>query len=874
MAPNTQGNEPEKYPFWSLSLEETAEILRTDIHNGITEEEAAERLETFGANVIEKTRQAGDLFIVLNQFRSPLILILLFAGCVTLLLSHYQDALFIFVALIVNIALGFYQEHKAEKALAELKTYLKQRARVIRNNLEYETDADNLVPGDIIRLGQGDRVPADGRLIFENDLFVDEAILTGETLPNSKQTNPVGKDAVLDEQSSMIFAGTLVTQGIATAVVCRTNLSTEFGKIAALVTESEREETPLQTAIKRFSLQAGLFLGVLTFIVFVVGVELGHSRIEMFLTSVAIAVAAVPEGLPIAMTVILAIGVEKIAKRKGVIRKLVATEALGSTTVILTDKTGTLTTAKMELSKIESLSNKDERRLLELALLNTNVVIENKDDKPSLWRINGRILETALVRSAAIRNVTIEETKKRLSIKNFLPFNAVNKFSISLLNDHGKRLLVFFGAPDTLINHSSLNQIQRNEVLEKIDSLARSGELVVGIATKEIEASDNPTSLKNLKVENLTFDGLITLRDPIRTDVQETVRQIKTAGIKVIILTGDHRGTAEAIARETGILANNNMTTIDATEMQNMSDDDLKKRLSTIRVISRVSPTNKLRIVKLFQELGEVVAMIGDGVNDAPSIKQANIGIAMGSGTELARDVADLVLLDDNLKTVVAAIEEGRHITNNIRKVLVYLLSSVADELLLIGGAMALGLALPLNALQILWVNFFSDSFPAVAFAFEKEDNVLTSQSQKIKTELFDPLMKFLIIFIGLSTSALLFVLYWLMLKINLPEDLVKTFVFASFGTYTLFLTFSVKSLEKSILEYNVFSNRYLVAGVSVGIIMMAIAIYLPPLQSLFGTVPLPPIWLLGVLLVGILNIAAVECGKLIFRRKSLLSIP
>ncbi len=862
-------DEMQKQPFWALPVPKIIEILQTDTRNGLSENEAERRIKTFGPNVIEKPRRAPGFFILLNQFKSPLILILLFAGIVTFFIAHYRDALFIFAAVIANAALGFYQEHKAEKALAELKTYLKQRARVIRDGKEREIDAANLVPGDIIHLTQGDRIPADGRLLLVNDLQIDEAILTGESLPISKSVDPVNSDAAIGDQYPMVFAGTLVTQGIGTAVVCRTDFLTELGKIAALVAESRREETPLQTAIKRFSIKAGIFLCILTLIIFSVGIALGYSRVEMFLTSVAIAVSAVPEGLPVAMTVILAIGVRRMARRKGVIRKLIAAETLGSATVILTDKTGTLTMAKMELSKVLPVVGGEEKNLLELALINTNVLIENPNDPPLEWRANGRILETAVVRAAALRGILVDNVKNKTSILSSSPFNAVNKFSASLVHDGEKHLLVFFGAPDIFINHSTLSDTEQKEALKEISFLAESGELVVGVATKEIEKKEDFSFSKDLELTGLSFHGLITLRDPVGPSVKEAIRNVEASGIRIVVMTGDHRGTAEAVAKEVGIHIEKG-SVLNSSELQILSDADLKKRLPFLRVISRVSPLDKMRIVKAFQETGEVVAMTGDGVNDAPSIKQADIGIAMGSGTEVAREVADLVLLNDNFETIAAAVEEGRQIMNNIRKVIVYLLSDTADELFLIGGALVMGLALPLNALQILYVNFFSDSFPAVAFAFEKDIDGLR-HPQSTKAGLFDPLMRFLILFIGLSTSALLFILYWLLLRAGFPEDLVRTFIFASFGSYTLFLAFSVRSLEKSILKYPVFSNRYLVAGVGIGIILMGAAIYIPFLQSLLRTVPLPFYWLVGVILIGVLNIVAVEFGKWIFRRKKLI---
>lgn len=863
--------EIQQKPFWALSIPEVVRILQTDIRSGLSENEAEKRLKVFGPNVIEKFQHAPGFFILLNQFKSPLILILLFAGIITFLIAHYRDALFIFAAVIANTALSFYQEYKAEKALAELKTYLKQQARIIRGGMEREIDAANLVPGDIIHLAQGDRIPADGRLMFINDLQIDEAILTGESLPVTKSIEPVNYDAAIGDQSSLVFAGTLVTQGIATAVVCRTDFFTELGKIAALVAESHREETPLQIAIKRFSIRAGIFLSILTLIIFVAGLALGYSRVEMFLTAVAIAVSAVPEGLPVALTVILAIGVQRMARRKGVIRKLIAAETLGSTTVILTDKTGTLTMAKMELSKVLPVAGTEEKDLLELALINTNVLIENPNDPLPEWRVSGRILETELVRSAGLRGLFAEDVKKKTSILSSLPFNAANKFSASLIHDGEKRSLVFFGAPDIFISHSTLGDTEQKNALKEIGSLAGSGELVVGVATKEIERKKDFAFSKDLELSGLSFRGLITLRDPVRPSVKEAIQKVEASGIKVVVVTGDHRGTAEAVAKEVGIRIEEG-SVLDSSELRTLSDADLKKRLPFLRVISRVSPLDKMRVVKAFQETGEIVAMTGDGVNDAPSIKQADIGIAMGSGTEVARDVADLVLLNNNFETIAAAVEEGRQILSNIRKVIVYLLSDTADELFLIGGALMTGLALPLNALQILYVNFFSDSFPAVAFAFEKNIDGLTHRPRNIKAGLFDPLMRSLILFIGLSTSAFLFILYWLLLRAGFQEDVVRTFIFASFGSYTLFLAFSVRSLEKSILKYSVFSNLYMVAGVGIGIILMGAAIYTPFLQSVLGTVSLPPFWLLAVVSVGILNIVAVEFGKWIFYRKRNLS--
>lgn len=860
--------------FWSVTAEDAADALETNIHRGLEESEVERRRALYGENTIERGHRSTTLAILIGQFKSPLILILLFAVAIMLFIAHYRDALFIFIAVLANVLLGFYQEHKAERALAELKTYLKQRARVVRNGVEREIDAEHLVPGDVIRLFQGDRVPADARIVFSNDLQIDEAILTGESLPVEKTPAATSLDAGLADQTCIAFGGTLITQGVGTAIVYRTGGATEFGKIATLVAKAEHEATPLQVAIQRFSVRASLFLGGLTALVFLVGIASGHSYLDMFLTSVAIAVAAIPEGLPVALTVILAVGVERMAKRNGVVRKLVAAEALGDVTVILTDKTGTLTMAKMELSDVIALRHLDESALIRRALLNANALVENKDDPPEAWRMSGPIMEVALVRSAAARGIDAEEVKKSVAIDQTLPFNAVNKFSVSLVREAEVHMLVFFGAADILVAHSTLDAAERLSVLARIDALARSGKRVLGVATKVTKRRMDISLVHDLDAMDLVLEGLIAFRDPVRPGVPGAIRRLESAGIKTVIVTGDHLGTAKAIAKDVGLQITEG-SAVEATDLAGWSDEEFSRRLPSLRVIARVTPLDKVRIAKMFQKAGEIVAMTGDGVNDAPSIKQADVGIAMGSGTEVAQSVADLVLLDDNFETIVAAVDEGRQIMNNIRKVIVYLLSTVMDELILIGGALVAGVALPLTALQILWVNFFSDSFPAVAFAFEKGIDGLTrkattgglsSKSRSTRTSLFDPLMRFLILGVGLSSSALLLALYLALLYVGYEETLVRTFIFACFGSYTLFLAFSVRSLEKSIFAYSPLSNPYLLGGVGVGLALMLAAIYAPLLQSVLETVALPPLWLLAVLLVGILNVVAIELGKWIFR--------
>ncbi len=863
--------------FWAIKTGDVLELLETT-SEGITGEETQERRKMFGLNKIAEQGKTPRLKIFLNQFTNPLIFLLMMAGAITVLLEDYTDATVIFVAALVNSLLGFYQENKAEEALEHLKSYIEERVRIIRESREFEIDTKELVPGDIIRVTQGDRIPADARLIYINDLMVDETILTGEALPIVKTLDPVGFHVPIGDQKSMVFSGTTVVQGFGNAVVCRTGTDTEIGRIAEFVKNQSREQTPLQKAITDFSLKATIGLIALTSGIFLIGILSGYSILEMFLTSVAILVSAVPEGLPVAMTVILAIGVQRLAKKNGIIRKLLAAETLGNTTVILTDKTGTLTEAKLRLSKISIFNsshkeNVDEEFIAKLAVLNSDVIVENPEEPSDRWHIIGRPLETAVVKAAAKMEVFPQSVKKEMRVLNYLPFNSSNKFSASVFEYRNKKYITLFGAPEILLKISTrTSEESRNSTAEEIDKMAYGGERVLGVAIKEISGGENSEKDLQLsgkqKMDGFHFLATISFTDPIRQGVRDAIHRVEQVGIKTVIVTGDHRGTAEAVAKELGFAVHRN-SIINGADLDMMSDEELRSRLADLRIVSRVSPEGKVKIVNAYQQLGEIVAMTGDGINDAPSLKQADIGIAMGSGSDVAKDVAELVLLDDNYHTIVAAINEGRRTMENIRKVMVYLLSSVLDELILIGGSLLLGLALPLNAIQILWVNFFTDSFPAIALAFEDGIDHLLGKTGVKKFELLDRQIKFLILAIGIPTSALLFGIYWIMLKLDLPPDMVRTFIFGTFGTYSLFLVFAVRSLQRSIFSYNPFTNPYLIGGSGIGLASMIAAIYFPPLQKLLQTVALPPYWLLGIFALGIINILAVEAGKSIINRRT-----
>ncbi|MEX2053991.1 MAG: HAD-IC family P-type ATPase [Candidatus Colwellbacteria bacterium] len=834
----------EKKEYWALSPSGALDELQST-ELGLSSEEAEDRLK-LGGNVIKRSHGTGKLRILASQFKNPLILILIFASLITASLQDYEDTAFILIAVFVNAGLGFYQENKAETALAKLSTYIKERTRVIREERDIEIAAEEIVPGDIIKLSPGIRVPADARIIRANGLSLDEAILTGESLAVEKSVREVDRDTELAERTCMVWGGTLVVDGQGVALVVSTGEDTELGKIATLVRDKQREETPLQKSISRFALLMGVFLIVLAGAVFVLGTSLGFEPLDMFLTAVAIAVAAVPEGLPIAMTVILAVGVERLARRKGVVKKLLAAEALGGTTLILTDKTGTLTQASMELSEI--ISDRPKELVLELALLTTDVIIGNPSGRPEDWHMSGRPMDTALAKAGIEHKVLLTDVFKRNSIMETKPFNSRDKYSGIHAKIDNRSRWIYLGAPDILLEMSDSTERHKQEMLAKIDELAYAGNRVLGLSIDK------------------KFIALLAFRDPVRHGVARAIKEVSNAGVRTKIVTGDHAGTAVAVAKELGFEVGEKSIMV-GKDIESYSDEALKQILPDITIFARVSPKDKLRLVNLYKELGEVVAVTGDGVNDAPALKGADVGVAVGSGTDVAKGAADLIILDDNFETIVEAIREGRRILDNIKKVIVYLLLNVLDGLILIGGALVAGVALPLNALQILWVNFFSDSFPAIGLAFEEGGNHLDRKPNRKQKGLMDNQMKLLIWVVGTLTSGLLLFLYLFLLGEGFDQETVRTFIFASFSVYTLFLIFSVKSLHRSIFTYNPFSNIYLVWGVAIGFILTALAIYYPPLRGILGTVSLSPAWLWGVLGVGLINIAAVELGKMFFRR-------
>jgi len=875
--------------FWhNLSDKEIVKTLRTDVNKGLDEKEIIAYQKEFGKNKLPEEKPLSTLKIFLEQFQSPLIYILVVAGFITLVLKQFTDSLVIWGAVFLNVIVGFIQENKSSKTLKELKKTVKHETKTLRRGVLRVIDSLELVPGDIILLSPGDKVPADARIVESNELKINEIALTGEWLSAQKQTDILPKETPLADRNNMIYTGTVVEDGKAKAVVVETGSQTEIGKIALFIKESKEEKTPYQKKLANFSKTVGIFITIISIGIFFEGVISGGNPLEMFITAIAVAVAAIPEGLPVAMTVILALGMRKILKKGGLVRKLSSTETLGSTTIICTDKTATLTEGTMMVARVitpTQILNKnslgqDEALALKIASFCSEAFIENPDYPREKWILRGRPTDKALLRAGIERGLIKfgELEPKKISE---LPFSTINKFIATLFRENKTTLLYVSGAPERIIERCQfvtaggrkmkLTPERLSSLENKLKKLTGAGLRVVASAYKQV--SIQQSEIQNLEKEanGLVFAGFITLKDPVRKEVKDAIKTCRQAGLRPIIVTGDHKLTAQSVAKDIGFKINKE-NILEGKELDALSDRDFEKILDKIKIYARVEPKHKTRIVEAWQERGEVVAMTGDGINDAPALKRADIGVALGSGTEVAKETADLILLNDSFSIIIKAIQEGRAIVDNIRKVIVYLLSDSFTEVVLITGSMLIAWltkqpwVLPITAAQILWLNLIEDGLPDIALAFEPEErDLMKLKPAGHKIPLLTREMKTIIFIIGIITDLMLLgLLFWLLGKTNDIAH-IRTMIFATLSVDSLFYVFSCKSLRRNLWEINPFSNKFLVVAFVVGILMLVSAIYVPFLQSLLKTVPLAFQDWLVVGTLGFIEIVLIEATKWYF---------
>jgi len=861
----------------NLSGGDVAKKLKTNVKEGLSEEEAKTRQEKFGKNKFPEEKPLSKLTILLEQFKSPLIYILVIAGLVILFFKEFTDAIVIFGAVILNTIIGFFQENKTTTALRELKKVIIIKSKVLREGNLRVIDSEQLVPGDIFILSPGDKVPADGRLIEGYNLKINEMVLTGEWLSAHKKFGPLPEKTPLADRDNMVYMGTVVEDGKAKVVTIAIGLDTELGKVARILKETKEEKTPLQRKLAHFAKIVGIIIVGICIFIFLEGLVTDSTFLEMFKTAVAVAVAAIPEGLPVAMTVILALGVQRILFKKGLVRRLASAETLGSASIIATDKTATLTEGKMQVIEIIGETKTDRPLILKIATLCNEAFIENPNEPREKWVLQGEPTSKALLLAGLQAGINKKKLEKRMRKIAELPFNTMNKYLARAFSINKKEdVLYIVGAPEKLLAVSKhlkkgrkeilLTSKKEKEITKKLEGLAGEGLRVVAVGYKKID------NLKNL-FNNLVFVGLIALKDPVRKEVKQAIRTCRQAGMRPIIVTGDHKLTAMAVAREIGLKVNGE-NVMEGMELDKLSESEFDKRVKNIQIYARVEPKHKMRIISAWQDKGEVIAMTGDGINDAPALKLADIGIALGSGTEVAKEVSDLVLLTDNFNIIVAAVEEGRAIIDNIRKVITYLLSDSFTETILIGIGLFSG-HLPVTAVQILWVNLIEDGLPGIALSYEpKEKDLMKQKSQGHNIALLNREMKALIFIIGIITDFLLLGLFFFLLKFSNYEIYhIRTIILAGLTIDSIFYVFSCKSLRKNIWQINLFSNKFLVLAWIFGVVALLGGIYLPPFQTLLKTEPLN-FYDWGLLLaLGFINITLIETTKWIFIKNSKFKI-
>lgn len=802
--------------------------------NGLTTNEVQKLQEQYGFNELRKEKQLTWVSFVIRQFSNPFILILISVGIISLLLGEKADMIICLVFALVNVSIGFFQEYSAHKTLQALKNIIRPTTTVIRNGTRQEIEVKYLVPGDIVALSSGDKIPADGQLYEGFNIIVKEAILTGE------------QEAVNKELDSPLFMGTTVLAGRGFMRVTAIGEQTEIGQISEKLEKIQDTPTPLQIKLKLLVNYLALTIAVVCIFIFVYGIATGENIWDFFRLSIVLSVAAIPEGLPIAITVILALGMRKILKRQGLVKQMLAIETLGSTTVICTDKTGTLTEGKMQVVDIKT--GDKEKFFLALNLVND----QNSNIEIALWEY----LEKQKINPEAIF--------KQYPRIGQEPFDSEKKHALSVHKIGNKDMAFMLGAPEII---AEFCKEDTEKIKAETNNFAKLGLRVLGVAYKE----------EGELVEKTNFNwlGLVVINDPLRKEVKASIEAARSAGIKIKIITGDYRVTAESIARELG-LPSNDENVLEGEELENLSIKDLTRKIQNITIFTRVKPLQKLKIIQALQLNGEIVAMTGDGVNDAPALKQADIGVVVGSATDVAKEASDLVLLDNNFKTIVAACEEGRVIFSNIKKVVGYVLANSFAQIILIFGAILLHLPLPLTIVQVLWIQLICDGPPDIILGFEpKEKGIMNENPQKLKKETILS-MPMIILAIAISFTVGLTALYLFRAYFINNTDLAftRTVVFAAVGISSLVYLFSFKNLKKSIFEIeNFFSNIPLVLAVIYGLILILAAIYLPILNKLLGTKPIYfKEWLIvsGISLLSLTIVETIKYINIAFRKKSI----
>ncbi len=865
-----------------LTGAEICKTLKVDPEKGLGDREVNRRLVEFGHNALAVKKGVNPVFLFLGQFKDFMVIVLMVATLISGLLGEIADAVTILAIILLNAVLGFIQEYKAERSMESLRSMTAPEAAVLRNGTGMRIAAADLVPGDIVMIEAGDRIPADIRWLKTTNIRVEESALTGESQPVAKFSQPLNDEYTpMGDRKNMGFMGTVVVNGRGIGVVTATGMDTEMGIIAGMIQDVKDEETPLQKRLAQLGKWLVTISVAVCMVVVVTGILQGESFYKMFLAGVSLAVAAIPEGLPAIVTVALAIGVQRMVRRNGVIRKLPAVETLGCATVICSDKTGTLTQNEMTVRRVYcddqvvTVSGqgydpkgdyhgadpyKDKgplKELLRCAALCNNSVLTKKGMRVSglfrskgadnIWSIDGDPTEGALLVAAAKAGIWREELERKEQRIAEIPFESERKrMTVIYKTKEGFKAYVK-GAPDVILGlctHeltrngvSELTPERRKQIVFMNDEMANYALRVLALAVRNVKEGDTSGEVE----KGLTFIGLMGMIDPPRTSAIKAIKVCQAAGIRPVMITGDHKLTAQAVARELGIIKGAGSLVVTGTDLDKMTDEDLNQYVMKISVFARVAPRDKLRIVRAFKNNGQIVAMTGDGVNDAPAVKEADIGVAMGqTGTDVTKEASSMIIVDDNFATIVAAVEEGRGIYDNIRKFIRYLLSCNLGEVITMFVGTLVGLPLPLLPIQILWVNLVTDGLPAMALGVDKtEPDIMRRPPRKPDESIFARglAQKILIrgSIIGLGTLLVFVIGLWY----GVGLLAARTMAFSTLVFSQLFHVFDCKSEHRGIFEVGLLSNPFLVGAVLISTIMQLSVIYVPFLQAIFKTAPL-----------------------------------